>query len=601
VENDKARLAGWKAKQLSLAGRITLAKSVIQAIPIYPMMSTPIPKSCLKEIEKVQRAFIWGDTEEKKKAHMISWETLTQPKWSGGVGLRKLQPMNDACLMKMGWSLMTGEHSLWGDVLIGKYGRSGWSQKQISVSSSDSFLWKALARLWPELEFHRCWAVGNGSNVNVWTDKWIDDNTRLSELEINIPEAAKNWLVKDIALPNGDWNFDQIQRIVPNSITQKLHSIVPPHASQGEDTPLWPRSSLGHFTVSAAYNLLTNTGMRSMEQKWNQIWKIESMERIRVFIWQLSHDRLLTNSRLAKWQIGSAECYNCNQFEETAMHVVRDCNVAVHIWRHLLSHQERGQFFTVDFQEWINMNLNHKFGIRFGNDWTAVWATTCYLLWQWRNKSLHNGEFITPEKPWQVILNHVNTYKMCMQAEDSTRNKVNQQQVNIAWIPPPIDWVALNTDGAAKQSEKKAECGGVIRDNKGSWIDGFAKALGDTTGYMAELWGIYEGLKLAHHKGVKKLELRTDSAVLANSLQDRKQGSVMGCVLMRKIRTLMDGPWEIRIIHVYREANRCADMLANMGSEGTSGIVNFANPPSRVVQLVDDDVWGVSFPRLISL
>jgi hypothetical protein len=58
VENVKARLAGWKAKQLSLAGRITLAKSVIQAIPIYPMMSTPIPKSCLKEIEKVQRAFI---------------------------------------------------------------------------------------------------------------------------------------------------------------------------------------------------------------------------------------------------------------------------------------------------------------------------------------------------------------------------------------------------------------------------------------------------------------------------------------------------------------------------------------------------------------
>jgi hypothetical protein len=118
---------------------------------------------------------------------MISWETLTQPKWSGSVGLRKLQPMNDACLMKMGWSLMTGEHSLWGDVLIGKYGRSGWSQKKIYVSSSDSFLWKALARLWPELQLHRCWAIGNGSSVNVWTDKWIDANTRLSELEINIP------------------------------------------------------------------------------------------------------------------------------------------------------------------------------------------------------------------------------------------------------------------------------------------------------------------------------------------------------------------------------------------------------------------------------
>jgi hypothetical protein len=151
-------------------------------------------------------------------------------------------------------------------------------------------------------------------------------------------------LVKDIAVSNGEWNFDRIQRIVPNSIIQKLHSIVPPHENQGEDTPLWTGSSLGHFTVSAAYNLLTNTDMRNMEQNWNQIWKIESMERIKVFIWQLTHDRLLTNSRLAKWQIGSAGCHNCNHFEETAVHVVRDCNVAVHIWRHLLSHQERGHF-----------------------------------------------------------------------------------------------------------------------------------------------------------------------------------------------------------------------------------------------------------------
>jgi ribonuclease HI len=87
--------------------------------------------------------------------------------------------------------------------------------------------------------------------------------------------------------------------------------------------------------------------------------------------------------------------------------------------------------------------------------------------------------------------------------------------VNIAWISPPTDWFALNIDGAAKQSEKTAGCGGVIRDDKGSWIDGFAKALGDTTAYMAELWGIYEGLTIAHRRGVMKLELRTDSQVLA--------------------------------------------------------------------------------------
>jgi hypothetical protein len=90
VEHVKARLTGWKAKQLSLAGRCTLARSVIQAIPVYPMMTTSIPKSFLKEIEKAQRAFVWGDTKDKRKAHMISWEIMTQSKKNGGMGFRKL-------------------------------------------------------------------------------------------------------------------------------------------------------------------------------------------------------------------------------------------------------------------------------------------------------------------------------------------------------------------------------------------------------------------------------------------------------------------------------------------------------------------------------
>jgi hypothetical protein len=35
-----------------------LAKSVIEAVPIYPMMSSRIPKACIDEIQKIQRNFI---------------------------------------------------------------------------------------------------------------------------------------------------------------------------------------------------------------------------------------------------------------------------------------------------------------------------------------------------------------------------------------------------------------------------------------------------------------------------------------------------------------------------------------------------------------
>ncbi|PNY07166.1 ribonuclease H [Trifolium pratense] len=44
-------------------GRITLAKSVIEAIPVFPMMSAVIPKACPNDIQKILRGFIWGDEE----------------------------------------------------------------------------------------------------------------------------------------------------------------------------------------------------------------------------------------------------------------------------------------------------------------------------------------------------------------------------------------------------------------------------------------------------------------------------------------------------------------------------------------------------------
>jgi hypothetical protein len=99
---------------------------------------------------------------------------------------------------------------------------------------------------------------------------------------------------------------------------------------------------------------------------------------------------------------------------------------------------------------------------------------------------------------------------------------------------------------------------------------------------------------------VAKLEVRIDSAVIAQILHDRKEGSIMGNMLIRKIYKLLEDFQEVRIINVFREANRCADMLANIGCKISDNIVYFVQPPSEVVQLVDD-YRGVSFPRTVSL
>lgn len=47
IERVNSRLAGWKSRCLSLAGRITLTKSVVCAIPIHIMSTIKLPASTL--------------------------------------------------------------------------------------------------------------------------------------------------------------------------------------------------------------------------------------------------------------------------------------------------------------------------------------------------------------------------------------------------------------------------------------------------------------------------------------------------------------------------------------------------------------------------
>ena len=57
-ERIEGRLKGWKAKQLTLARRITLVKTVITSTPLYSMQSNKLSKTLCNNIDKMVRNFI---------------------------------------------------------------------------------------------------------------------------------------------------------------------------------------------------------------------------------------------------------------------------------------------------------------------------------------------------------------------------------------------------------------------------------------------------------------------------------------------------------------------------------------------------------------
>ena len=71
LDKVKSKLVGWKANLLSMVGRVVLIQASSSAIPAYIMQSNLLPSKVLEGIDRVNRNFLWGSTENKGKMHWM--------------------------------------------------------------------------------------------------------------------------------------------------------------------------------------------------------------------------------------------------------------------------------------------------------------------------------------------------------------------------------------------------------------------------------------------------------------------------------------------------------------------------------------------------
>ena len=121
-ERFKRKLATWKKQYLSKGGRLTLIKCTLSYLPIYFMLLFVIPKKMSVRLERIQREFLWGDLEERRKIHLVSWSVICKDKKHGGLGLRHLEVFNQALLGKWLWRFPLERESFWRKVIVGKFG-----------------------------------------------------------------------------------------------------------------------------------------------------------------------------------------------------------------------------------------------------------------------------------------------------------------------------------------------------------------------------------------------------------------------------------------------------------------------------------------------
>ena len=64
-------LAGWKARLLSIGGRMGLVNAVLGSLPIYFMSSTLLPKTVTDLLDAKRRAFFWTGEDKCNGANCL--------------------------------------------------------------------------------------------------------------------------------------------------------------------------------------------------------------------------------------------------------------------------------------------------------------------------------------------------------------------------------------------------------------------------------------------------------------------------------------------------------------------------------------------------
>jgi len=191
------KLAGWKAKCLSLAGRTTLIQAAINAIPAYSVQSTRIARSVCDEIDRKIRRFLWGGTNLERKTHLVAWDVVTRETTDGGLGLRNMRQLNSAFLIKLGWRIETEPTALWARVLKAKYCKGHDLDNVVAGRYSCSNAWRGIMEALDLTRQGVGITMGDGRKIKFWSHRWID-GLKLQEQVINtVPVEQINNRVYD--------------------------------------------------------------------------------------------------------------------------------------------------------------------------------------------------------------------------------------------------------------------------------------------------------------------------------------------------------------------------------------------------------------------
>jgi hypothetical protein len=242
--------------------------------------------------------FWWGSKEGQRTTSRVSWGTIIQPKYAGGLGFRDIELFNLALLERQAWQILQVPDSLSARVMKTDYFPNG-DILSAEVGSHPSQVWRSILEGRDTLKIGLNKRISDGASTSAWDKNWLPRDVRLRPVAPRSLHPPLMFL-DFIDQPMAAWNVSRLEEHFLPADVEIIKNIPSRHRRQS-DFWAWHYEKMGIFSVHSCYPALASTKrereawlderpgtsrVKEEEEAWLQLWGIKAPTKERIFLWR---------------------------------------------------------------------------------------------------------------------------------------------------------------------------------------------------------------------------------------------------------------------------------------------------------------------------